>query len=440
MKLLAVRRWSELDPAEQARIMGRHTYKIFDPGLMASIGRIFDDVARRGDEAVSDATEKFDGVRIPPSRLLVSQSEIDTAHATLDPNVLDGIRVGIESVSAFNRAQIAAAPDWRTEIRPGVEVGERSLPIASAGLFVPCGKGSFPSVLIQIGAPAAVAGVPDLIVLVPPLPGTDRVDPAVLAVAKELGLTKVLRGNGPAVVAAAAVGTESVRPVRKIVGPGSPAVTVAQILAVLRGVATNLLCGPSESLLIADSSADPVRLAADLLNEAEHGPDSAATLVTDSVALAEAVDAEAARMVEDLPEPRKSYATSSVTVMGGALLFDTMDDAIDFAGDYAPEHLQIATRDVEASLARLRYAGEILLGQDTPISVANFCLGVPATLPTGGWAKVSGGVTARTFRTDASIGKMTAEGLASLAGPTLALSDHEGFPGHSASLRIRGLG
>jgi histidinol dehydrogenase len=440
MKFLALRRWSELDAAEQARIMGRYTHKIFDPDLMASIGRIFDDVAARGDAAVSDATEKFDGVRIPPEKLLVSQAEIDEAHASLDPKVLDAIRVGIESVAAFNRAQVAASPDWRTEIRPGVEVGERSLPIESAALFVPCGKGSFPSVLIQIGTPAVVAGVPELLVLVPPLPGRDVVDPAVLAVARELGLTRVLRGNGPAVVAAAAIGTESVKKVRKIVGPGSPAVTAAQILAGLRGVATNLLCGPSESLFIADDSADPLRLAADLLNEAEHGPDSAATIVTDSPALAEAVDAEAARQVEALPEPRKSYATSSVTVMGGVLLFDTMDDAIDFAGDYAPEHLQIATRDDEASLARLRYAGEILLGQDTPISVANFCLGVPATLPTGGFAKVSGGVTARTFRTDASIGKMTPQGLASLAPATLALSDHEGFPGHSASLRIRGLG
>jgi hypothetical protein len=149
MKLLALRRWSELDAAEQARIMGRYTHKIFDPDLMASIGRIFDDVAARGDVAVSDATEKFDGVRIPPEKLLVTQAEIDEAHASLDPKVLDAIRVGIESVSAFNRAQVAASPDWRTEIRPGVEVGERSLPIASAALFVPCGKGSFPSVLID---------------------------------------------------------------------------------------------------------------------------------------------------------------------------------------------------------------------------------------------------------------------------------------------------
>jgi histidinol dehydrogenase len=440
VKLLALRRWSELDEAEQARIMRRYTYRIFDPALMASIQAIFDDVIARGDAAVSDATEKFDKVRIEPGRLLVSQVEIDEAHAGLDPKVLDAIRFGIAGVRAFNEAQLAASPDWRKETGPGVEVGERTLPISSAALFVPCGKGSFPSVLIQIGVPAVVAGVPDLVVLVPPLPGTDRVDPAVLAVAKELGLTRVLRGNGPALVAAAAVGTQSVTAVRKIVGPGSPAVTAAQILAGLHGVVTNMLCGPSESLLIADDSADPVRLAADLLNEAEHGPDSVALVVTDSMALALAVDAEAARQLQALPEPRKSYATSSTTTLGGVFLFDTMDDAVDFAGDFAPEHLQIATRDPEATLSRLRYAGEVLLGQDTPIVEANFVLGVPATLPTGGWAKVSGGVTSRTFMTTASIAKLTPQGLAALAPASLALSDHEGFPAHSQALRIRGLG
>jgi histidinol dehydrogenase len=438
VKLLALRRWADLDLAERARIMKRHTYRIFDPALMKSIQAIFDDVEARGDDAVSAATEKFDKVRIPPDRLLVTQAEIDEAHVTIDSKVLDGIRIGIAGVRAFNVAQLEANPDWRKETRPGVIVGERSLPIESAALFVPCGKGSFPSVLIQIGVPAVVAGVPDLLVLVPPLPGTDRVDPAVLAVAKELGLTRILRGNGPALVAAAAVGTQSVRAVRKIVGPGSPAVTAAQILAGLHGVVTNMLCGPSESLLIADDSADPVRLAADLLNEAEHGPDSVAVLVTDSPALADAVDAEAARQIESLPEPRKSYATASVTQLGGAFLFDTLDEAIDFAGDFAPEHLQIATRDVEASLARLRYAGEVLLGQDTTIVEANFVVGVPATLPTGGWAKVSGGVTSRTFMTAQSIAKVTPEGLAALAPATLALSDHEGFPAHSHALRIRG--
>lgn len=440
MKLLSLRVWSETGAAERAMVMGRSTDTIFDPGLMASIGRIFDDVKARGDDAVVDATRTFDKVEITPDDLLIPVDVIAAAHAGLDPALLDAIRFAIRQVRAFNEAQLAASPAWRTEISPGVLVGEEHRPIPSVGLFVPCGKGSFPSVLVMIGVPAVVAGVPEVTVVVPPMPGTDQVDPAVLATAHELGFTRVLRANGPAGIAAVTLGTERVPRVAKVVGPGSPAVTVAQILAQVHGVATNMLCGPSESLIIADSSADPVRLAADLLNEAEHGSDSASLLVTDSRAVAEAVDAEAARQIEDLPAQRAAYARSAVSVLGGAILFDTMADAIAFAGDYAPEHLQIATRDPHGDLARLAYAGEALLGQDAPVGASSYCIGVPATLPTGGYAKLNGGVTARTFLTTISVAELTPEGLASVAPATLALADHEGFPAHANALRIRGLG
>jgi histidinol dehydrogenase len=440
MKVLTLRRWAELDAAERNRILERATSQILDPKLLESIGRIYADVAARGDAAVADATERFDGVRVDPNALLVDQAALDAAHAALPPALLDAIRFAIASVRAFNEAQLAASPDWRREIRPGVEVGERMRPIPSAGLFVPCGKGSYPSVLVMIGTPAVVAGVPELTVVVPPMPGTDRVDPGVLATAKELGIRRVLRANGPAGVAAVALGTATIPRVAKIVGPGSPAVTAAQILAQIHGVATNMLCGPSESLIIADDSIDPVRLAADLLNEAEHGADSAALLVTDSLSVVEAVDSEIAGQLARLPEPRASYARSALSVLGGAFLFDSMDEAVEFAGTYAPEHLQIATRNPEATLARLTYAGEALLGQDSPVSAANFTIGVPATLPTGGFARINGGVTSRTFMTSTSIARLTAAGLASLAPATLALANHEGFPAHAAALSIRGLG
>jgi len=440
MKLLSLRIWSELDEAERSRIMERSTQAIFDPGLMAAIGRIYDDVKARGDDAVVDATRTFDKVEVTADTLLIAPEAIAAAHANLDPKLMDAIRVAIRQVRAFNEAQVASMPAWRKEISPGVVVGEEHRPIPSVGLFVPCGKGSFPSVLVMIGVPAVVAGVPEITVVVPPMPGTDQVDPAVLATAHELGITRVLRANGPAGVAAVAVGTARIPKVSKIVGPGSPAVTVAQILAQVNGVATNMLCGPSESMIIADASADPVRLAADLLNEAEHGADSAALLVTDSIAVAEAVDAEAAKQIADLPQQRADYARSAVTVLGGAFVFDTMADAVAFGGAYAPEHLQIATADPEADLARLAYAGEVLLGQHTPVSAANFTIGVPATLPTGGFARINGGVTARTFLTTLSVANLTEAGLASLAPATLALADHEGFPAHANALRIRGLG
>ncbi len=439
MKVLTLRRWAELDDAEQARIMGRATSAILDPKLLAAIGEIYADVEARGDDAVADATARFDGVTVAPDDLLVTQGAIDEAHASAAPKLLDAIRVAIASVRMFNEAQLAASPEWRAEIRPGVEVGERMRPIPSAGLFVPCGKGSFPSVLVMIGVPAIVAGVPEITVVVPPLPGTDRVDPGVLATAKELGITRIVRANGPAGVAAVVVGTQTIPRVAKIVGPGGPAVTAAQVLAQVRGVATNMLCGPSESLIVADDSIDPVRLAADLLNEAEHGADSAALLVTDSLEVAERVDAEIAVQLARLPEPRASYARSALSVLGGAFLFDSMEAAVDFAGAYSPEHLQIATRDPEADLARIAYAGEALLGQHTPVSAANFVIGVPATLPTGGFARINGGVTARTFMTTTSVAKLTEAGLASLAQATVTLADHEGFPAHAAAIRIRGM-
>jgi histidinol dehydrogenase len=440
LNVLMLRRWRELDAAEQARIMGRATAAILDPKLLASIGEIYADVAARGDQAVSDATAKWDKATVGPDELLVSQATIDEAHATLDPALLDAIRVAITQVRAFNEAQLEASPDWRRETRPGVVVGERHHPIPSAGLFVPCGKGSFPSVLVMIGVPALVAGVKDITVIVPPVPGTNRVDPGVLATAKELGITRVVRANGPAGIAAVVLGTQTIGRVAKIVGPGSPAVTAAQVLAQLHGVGTNMLCGPSESLVLADDSADIVRLTADLLNEAEHGADSAALLVTDSLALVESVDAEMARQIARLPEQRASYARTALSELGGAFLFDTIDEATAFAGDYAPEHMQIATRDPEATLAKLTYAGEVLLGQDSPVSAANFTIGVPATLPTGGFARINGGITARTFMTTASVARLTEDGLRSLAPATLALADHEGFPAHANALRIRGMG
>ena len=223
-------------------------------------------------------------------------------------------------------------------------------------------------------------------------------------------------------------------------GGGRSAVTAAQVLAQRFGTATNMLCGPSESLLIADATADPWRLALDLVNEAEHGTDSAALVVTDSAALVAALEPAVAAAVALLPEPRRSCATAVLGDLGGVLLFDTMDDAVAFANDYAPEHCQVATADTEATLRSVRYAGEALLGQNTPIGASSYTIGIPATLPTGGYAQLNGGVTARTFQTTTSIARLSETALAGLASSTTVLADHEGFPAHANAFRGRGLG
>jgi histidinol dehydrogenase len=353
--------------------------------------------------------------------------------------VVSAVRGAIANIRAFNEVVVRDG-DWRLELGPGLLVGEKATPIASAGLFVPSGKGSFPSVLTQLGTPAVVAGVPEIAVVVPPMPGGDgAVDPAVLCVARELGLGNVYRANGPAGIAALAFGTETIPKVRKVVGPGSPPVQAAQIECQRFGCHTQMLLGPSESLIIADDSADVRLLAADLLNEAEHGPDSSSLLVTDSEELLSAVSGLLRDRLRVLPEPRRSYARSALGRNGGCVLTVDLDEAVEFANEYAPEHMQLAVReeDQEALLGRLQHAGEILLGQHTPISAANYTIGVPAALPTGGFARVTSGVTAETFLKRTSIARVHPAALRAMAPAALALAAHEGFPAHAAAIRAR---
>ena len=437
---MRVLRWSELSEEQRGQLLERGIRAIFDPHLQEAVAEIVEDVREHGDAAVCRALEKFDGCEVPPGQLRVSEKEFAEARSHVPHEVLEAIRVGIENVRAFNE-ELIREREWRTEIRPGLTVGEKMTPVASAGLFIPSGKGSFPSVLVQIGTPATVAGVPELAVVVPPVPGGGgEIDPAVLCVADELGIRDVFRVNGPAGIAALAFGTESIPKVRKVLGPGSPPVQAAQIACQQYGCHTQMLLGPSESLILADDSADPRLLAADLLNEAEHGPDSSSVLVTDSEALIGELQPEIATQMAELPEPRRAYAMAALGENGGAVLVSDLDEAIEVTNLYAPEHMQIVARDEEAVLARIDHAGEILLGQMTPVSLANYVIGVPAALPTGAFARVTGGVTAETFMKKASIARADAQALEALSDSVLALAEHEGFPAHAAAIRARRVG
>jgi histidinol dehydrogenase len=438
MAALARYRIETMPAADRVRMMARATAEIFDPELNRGVAEILEDVRMHGDAAVCRALGRFDGVDCRPDQLRVSEAEFSAARKVVSAGLIDGIRQGIANIRAFNERVLADA-SWRDEIAPGLEVGEQARPVDAAGLFVPSGKGSFPSVLMQIGTPAVAAGVPRIAVVVPPTSGRGvEVDPAVLVVAEELGLPDVFRVNGPAGIAAVAFGTESIPRVSRVVGPGGPAVTAAQIQVQAFGCSTVMLFGPSESLTIADDSADPTVLAADVLNEAEHGSDSAAILLTDSEALLDAVADEIDRQLAELPEWRRVFAAAAISKFGGGILVRDLDEAVAFANEYAPEHLLVATRDPEALLSKLDHAGEILLG-DTPFAAANYVLGVPATLPTGGFARSSSGVTARTFVKTSSIARASREALARLAPGIVALAEHEGFPAHAAAIRIRHL-
>lgn len=423
---------------DRRRIMERSTAEIFGEELNRSVREIVDDVRANGDEAVVRALARFDGVECTPGRLRVGEDEFAAARAEVSDAVVAAIRAGIANIRTFNERVLADA-SWSEEIAPGLLVGEQSRAIDSAGLFVPSGKGSFPSVLMQIGTPAVVAGVPEIAVVVPPSAGRGlAVDPAVLVVAEELGLQSVFRVNGPAGIAACAFGTETFPRVRRVVGPGSPAVTAAQIQVQAYGCSTVMLFGPSESLVVADDSADPVVVAGDVLNEAEHGSDSAALLVTPSDTLLEAVQRAVERQLEALPAWRRTFAEAAISRFGGAIIVRDLDEACAFANEYAPEHLQLQVREPEALLPKIEHAGEILLGP-TPFSAANYVLGIPATLPTGGFARVSSGVSARAFVKTSSIGRTSPEALERLAPSIVALAEHEGFPAHANAIRIRGL-
>lgn len=430
--------WSEMTIAQREALCHRGMDDIFHPELRASIGELIEDVRVRGDQALCDALARFDGVRLEPHQLRVSEEEI--ASAQVDPAVENGILDAISHLRAFNDQLLERASDWSIEIEHGLTAGEKVSPISSVGLFVPSGKASYPSVAYQLGVPAVVASVPHISLIVPPVPGGQgEVDPAVLVVCRHLGIKNVFRVNGPSGIAALGFGTQTIPKVRKVVGPGSPAVTIAQVEMQRFGLATMMLLGPTESMIVADHTAHVGRLAADLLIEAEHGTDSSVVLVTTSAELIDAVDAELAIQLGDLPEVRATAARASLGPNGGAVLVRTLNEAADVANLYAPEHLQLA---VDASyeedmLDLLVNAGEILIGQHTPFSAGNFVIGCPASLPTSGFAHVSSGITVDAFLKKTAVAKATESALRRMSPSIVALSDHEGFSAHGNAIRRR---
>ncbi|MSZ97023.1 MAG: histidinol dehydrogenase, partial [Actinobacteria bacterium] len=283
--------WATMSAAEKEALCRRGLDDIFDAGLRDSIGALIEDVRLRGDQAVCDALARFDGITLAPHQLRVPAEEI--ANAQVDPALENAIVDAISHLRAFNEQLLERASDWQMEIENGLTAGEKITPISSVGLFVPSGKASYPSVAYQLGVPAVVAGVKNICLVVPPVPGGNgEVDPAVLVVCRLLGITNVFRINGPAGIAALGFGTETIPKVRKVVGPGSPAVTLAQVEMQRHGLATMMLLGPTESLVLADHTAHVGRLASDLLIEAEHGTDSSVVFVTNSEALIDAVEEE----------------------------------------------------------------------------------------------------------------------------------------------------
>ncbi|MFM7046583.1 MAG: histidinol dehydrogenase [Actinomycetota bacterium] len=436
--VLRRRDWATMSASDRRAFTERSLNDVLTASLRDEIAALVDDVRVRGDEAVCDATRRFDGVSLRADELRVSTDDI--MRATVQDALNTALNDAIDHVRRFNEVVRSRLSDWSMEIEPGARVGEKVTAISSAALFVPSGKASYPSVAYQLGVPAVVAGVPRIAIVVPPMPdGSGRVDPAVLVVCRMLGINEVYRANGPAAIAALGFGTKTITSVRKIVGPGSPAVTAAQVEMQRHGVSTMMVLGPTESMLVADESTDAHRAALDLLIEAEHGEDSTVVLVATDAGVVNAIDAQLETMVRQLPAARASAVRAALGVNGGAVLVGTLAEACDVVNAFAPEHLQLAVAAERADelMIRIRNAGEILVGQHTPFSAANFVLGVPASLPTSGFAAVSSGITAATFLKTTAIASSNERALRRMKGTIEALADHEGFPAHGNALRDR---
>jgi len=403
-------------------------------GLIARVAPIVEEVRRRGDEAVRELTARFDEADMAPGDFRVSVEEMDRAVAALPADLRDAMEVSISNIRKFHERQMEP-PAWEMEILPGIIAGEKVVPIDSVGLYVPRGKGSFPSMMMMAGVPAKVAGVRRVVTVTPP-DRKGKPDAVTIAAARMIGFDEIYSVGGVQAVAALAYGTETIPRVDKIVGPGSGFVLAAkQILST--EVDTGLPAGPSEAIVLADDSVDPTTAVIDLLIEAEHGPDSAAYLVTASRSLAQAALDQIPRLVASLPEERKSFCEEVFRANGGVVLAASTDDALDFINSFAPEHLQILTENPESILERVRFAGEALLGPFTPSSLANYSIGPNAILPTSGFARTASALSVRDFTRRMSFSRVTEDGFNFLAPKTLVLARYEGFAAHARALSYR---
>jgi histidinol dehydrogenase len=396
------------------------------------------DVRARGDAALVDYAAKFDGAALTPETLRASDAEFDAAEAALDGDLKDAIRTCAANVRRFHQAQMDRVERrWMVEVAPGVHAGEQVTALERVGLYVPGGAASYPSVAYMLSIPAVVAGVGRVVMVTPPT-SDGGADAAVLFTARLCGVTEVYKVGGAQAVAALAYGTDTVPRVDKIIGPGNAYVTAARQV-VAGDVHTGMPAGPTDSLILADESADVAITARDMLNEAEHGRTSATLLITPDADFARAVADALPGAIAELPEPQRGILAYvfSPEGYGGIVTVADMDAAVALANAYAAEHILVNTRAPEAVAARIVHAGEVLIGPHTPFSLGNFGVGVNNVLPTGGWARSCSATTVWDFLKRTSLARCDAAGFAALAGPVARIAAYEGFPAHAGAVRAR---
>jgi histidinol dehydrogenase len=391
-------------------------------------------VRTEGDKAVRALTKEFDKVDLRDLPLRATPQEFDAARKRLPADVMAAIEVAVRNIRRGHEDQLGPKR-IETKIAPGVTIGERTLPLATVGLYVPRGKGSFPSVVMMLAIPAVVAGVKRPVIVTPPGPD-GIVDDATLVAAELSGVKEVYRVGGVQAIAALAYGTESIPNVPKILGPGNSYVSAAK-RALYGVIDPGIPAGPSESAIYADAAADADWVAHDLLIEAEHGPDSTAILVTESEKLAREVIALLPKLVDALPEPRRTFVMTNFAQRSGVFLAHDKDEALAFVNEFAPEHLSLHADNAETLLDRIENAGEVMIGKFAPITLGNFCAGTNAILPTGGLAASHSCLGVPDFQKRSSYVNVTEEGFRTLAPTAATLADYEGFPAHALAVRRR---
>jgi histidinol dehydrogenase len=420
---MEVRDIGALDPAERAALFDR------DAGVddvREDVRGIVDRVREEGDVAVREFCREFDGVDV--GNLDVTDAA-ERAHESVDDDLLAAIRTAADNVREFHERQVP--DDWRVDF-DGRELGRRFRPLARVGVYVPGGSAAYPSSALMGIIPATVAGVDHVAVTTPP---AESMSDATLAAVHEAGADVVYGVGGAQAVAALAYGTETVDAVQKVVGPGNRWVTAAK--AAVRGdVEIDFLAGPSEVLVVADGSADPAFVAADLLAQAEHDAHAAVAAVTDDPDLAEAVIEEVEARLPDC-ERRETVAAALENGASGVFVARSMSEAVLFAEEYAPEHLSIQADDDEALLDRIDSAGSVFLGPYTPVAAGDYASGTNHVLPTGGGARRFGGLSVETFLRSTTVQRLDRDALDDLAGTITTLAETEGLDAHAESVRRR---
>ena len=406
--------------------------KLFGRDMSAAelVRQIVGDVRRDGDKAVIHYTKLIDRVELTPENLLVSEAEFEAAEQAADPAVVASLRKAAENVRRYHQEQ--KPNSWMTYRDQGSILGQSIIPLDRVGIYVPGGTAAYPSSVIMNAVPAVVAGVREIIMMVPPKNG--KINPYVLLAARAAGVKKIYKIGGAQAIAAMAFGTETVPRVDKITGPGNIFVTLAK-KEVYGHVDIDMLAGPSEILIVADKTADPVYTAADMLSQAEHDPLASSIVITDDEELAGKVAVEAEQQLAKLP--RREIAQASIDRNGLIVVAEDMMQAMRFANVSAPEHMELLTAQPFQLLPYVRHAGAVFLGAYSPEPLGDYFAGPNHVLPTGGTARYYSVLNVETFMKRTSIISYTQPALAAVSDDIIRLAETEGLQAHANAIRLR---